>query len=50
MADSYIKINENTKQIYLPANCWTPISIATKVFSVTPITGAVTIHWQGWVL
>ena len=49
-ADSYIKINESEKQIYLPANSWTPISIATKVFSVTPVAGSTTIHWQGWVL
>lgn len=52
--DSFVSLNDSTtKEIFLPKNMWTPISIsrnfACKNFTVTSQeTGK--IYWQGWVM
>lgn len=52
--DSFVSLNDSTtKEIFLPKNMWTPISIsrnfACKNFTVkSQETGK--IYWQGWVI
>ena len=45
--DSFIKLNGSTKEIFIPAESWTPISILCISVEVRAIkTGK--IYWQGW--
>ena len=48
--ESYIKLNDNDKWIYLPANSWTPISVKTTSFTVKTKEETGKIYWQGWLL
>lgn len=45
--DSFIKLNGSTKEIFIPALTWTPISVLCKDFSVKG-SKAGKIYWQGW--
>lgn len=52
--DSFVSLNDSTtKEIFLPKNMWTPISIsrnfACKNFIVKS-QEAGEIYWQGWVI
>lgn len=44
----FIKLNGSTKEIYLPAETWTPILTKVDSFSVKTVTGTGDIYWQGW--
>jgi hypothetical protein len=47
--ESFIKLNGSEKEIYLPAESWTPISVAVEYFEISaPV--ASDIYWQGWCL
>jgi hypothetical protein len=48
--ESYIKLNDNDKWIYLQANSWTPISVKTTSFTVKTKEAIGKIYWQGWLL
>ncbi|HKL43238.1 MAG TPA: hypothetical protein VJ962_11710 [Clostridia bacterium] len=48
--DSSIKLNGSDKEIYLPANSWTPISVGTESFNVKALEEAGIVYWQGWYL
>jgi len=48
--ESYIKLNDNAKWIYLPANSWTPISVKATSFIVKTKEEVGKIYWQGWLL
>lgn len=45
-----VKIGASTKEIFVPKDTWTPISVVTEEFSVVAIEGTGTLHWQGWIL
>lgn len=51
--DSFVTLNDFTKQIFLPKNMWTPITVSNSwvLGSFTVISQeAGKIHWQGWVV
>jgi hypothetical protein len=43
-----IKLNGSDKEIYLPADMWTPILLRITSFSVKAMSEAGTLYWQGW--
>jgi len=46
----YIKLNNSLKEIYLPAETWTPIDVDITHFNIKAAVAAATgtVHWQGW--
>lgn len=47
-APCYIKLNDNTDEIFLSENMWMPLSLSVKKFTIRAITGIAEVHWQGW--
>jgi len=45
-----LKVNGGTKEIYLPADVWTPILLRTTEFAIKGISEGGTVYWQGWFL
>ena len=52
MVDSFVSLNGSTKEIFLPKNMWTPITIS-KSWVLENFTvksqEAGKVYWQGWV-
>jgi len=46
-ADGVVKLDSSEKEIYLPADTWTPISVSCSSFSIK-VDEAADVHWQGW--
>ena len=44
---SVAKFNESTKEIYLPAEAWTPIIFRVTSSNVKVLEGTGTVRWQG---
>ena len=42
-----IKLDASTKEIYLPADAWTPISVSCSSFAVK-VEEDGDVYWQGW--
>lgn len=47
--DCRVKLNESDKEIFVPKNAWTPISVVCDMFTLIA-EGEGTAHWQGWVI
>ena len=47
-ADSLAKFNESAKEVFLPADVWTPIGFIVDNFNVKTIEGEGVAYWQGW--
>ncbi len=45
----WIALNGSLKEIYLPAETWTPIGCKVSEFNAKTAAGAGTIYWQGWI-
>ena len=45
--DSYVKLNENEDEIFLPGEQWTPVSVLTVKFTLESSTAG-DVHWQAW--
>lgn len=46
--DCYIAFNNSIKEIFLPASCWTPVSIQASNFTMRAITDIGKAYWQAW--
>ena len=45
--DAFIKLNGSTKEIFLPALSWTPVSVLCSQVTITA-TESGKVYWQGW--
>lgn len=45
-----LKVNGSEKEIYLPADIWTPILLRTTEFALKGTSEGGTVYWQGWFL
>ena len=45
----FIKLNGSAKEIFLPAETWTPMSVATTSFDIKVAEDG-DVYWQGWYL
>ena len=46
--DSLIILNGSDKEIFLPADTWTPLGFKVDSFNIKAITGTGKLYWQGW--
>ena len=47
LKDGSVKLNGSAKEIFLPAEAWTPISVSCSSFAIK-VDEAADVHWQGW--
>jgi hypothetical protein len=45
--DSFIKLNDSIKEIFIPAESWTPVSILCTSVTVKAVEAG-KMYWQGW--
>ena len=48
--NSLAKFNGSEKEIFCPAETWTPIGFRVSSFNVKTIEGEGSVYWQGWAL
>ncbi len=47
--NSFIKLNDEDEEIFLPKEIWTPIGIVVIKFNIkTDTADNAKVHWQGW--
>lgn len=46
--DCFVSFNGSEKEIFIPANSWTPISITISDFSIRSIKDSGKVYWQAW--
>lgn len=46
--DCYVKLNDSSKEIFMPARTWTPVSIEVNNFSVRTVKDTGVAYWQAW--
>lgn len=46
--DCYVAFNGSDKEIFIPANSWTPISVNISNFAVRASTDSGKVYWQAW--
>lgn len=45
-----LKVNGSEKEIYIPADMWTPILLRVNDFKIKGLSEGGTLYWQGWYL
>ena len=48
--NSMAKFNGSDKEIFCPADTWTPIGFRVTSFNLKAIEGTGSVYWQGWAL
>lgn len=46
--DCYVSFDGSDKEIFIPANSWTPISITATTFKIRVVKDTGKIYWQAW--
>ena len=46
--DCYVSFDGNDKEIFIPANSWTPISIEVTTFKIRVVKDTGKVYWQAW--
>lgn len=46
--DCYVSFDGSAKEIFIPANSWTPISVEVTTFKIRVVQDTGKIYWQAW--